>query len=151
MANLPKASRQTMKDLKKLISDMGQEAVRLGQLTDDSYERNNMAYLHRSYAKHVLADEGVIRRMLRSRALRIKGDQYKGRGIFEEIGMERIQNIAPDFWKRKTQAGKADTGLKGEKFIRFERRDASGEAMEPLPGFVSKPLGKLKAVAYWPA
>jgi hypothetical protein len=151
MAKLPEASRQNLKDLKKLISDMGKDAVRLKQLTADSYERNNMAYLHRSYAKHVLAEEGVIRRMLRSRALRIKGDQYKGRGIFEEIGMERIQNIAPDFWKRKTQAGKADAGLKGEKFIRFEKRDASGEVMEPLPGMTAKPLGRLRGVAYWPA
>src|SRR4030067_917283 len=86
-----------------------------------------------------------------SRAVRIKGDQYKGRGIFEEVGMERLQNIAPDFWKRKLQAGKADTSLEGETFIRCERRDASGEAMEPLPGMTAKPLGKLKAVAYWPA
>lgn len=151
MTRLPETSRQTLKDLKQLISDLGREAVRLGQLTDDSFQRNNMAYLHRSYAKHVLADEGVIRRMLRSRALRIKGDQYKGRGIFEEVDMERIQNIAPDFWRRKLQKGQADTSLKGEKFIRFEKRDASGEVMEPLPGMTAKPLGKLRGVSYWPA
>lgn len=151
MAKLPEASRQTLKDLKQLISDLGREAVRLGQLSADSYARNDMAYVHRTYAKHVLAEEGVIRRMLRSRALRIKGEQYKGRGIFEEVDMERIQNIAPDFWKRKLQKGQADASMKGEKFIRFEKRDASGEVMDPLPGMTAKPLGRLRAVEYWPA
>lgn len=151
LSQLPESSRETLAKLKQMISDLSKEAVRLGQLSGESHARNDMAYLHRTYAKHVLDQEGVIGRMLRTRSMRIKGNQYKGRGIFEEVGMGRIHDANPDFWKLKLEEGKADSSMKGEKLIRIERRDASGEAMDPLPGMTSKPLGKLRDVAYWPA
>jgi proteasome lid subunit RPN8/RPN11 len=149
MKSLPEASLKTLQQLKQLISDLSKEAVKLGQLSPEAFERNNMAYLHRTYAKHVLSNEGWLGQQLRARATRIKGNQYKGRGIFEHVGMDQI--VAPDFWKRKTQDGKADKSLKGEKLIRLERRDASAEMMDPLPGMTAKPLGKLREVIYLPA
>ncbi|MFZ5474178.1 MAG: hypothetical protein ACOZBV_09610 [Pseudomonadota bacterium] len=151
LAQLPEASRKILGELKTLISDLGKEAVRLGQLSAEAYERNNLAYLHRTYAKHVFNEEGVLRRALNSRAMRLRGEQYKGRGLFEDVAMDRIAAQAPEWWGRKLKEGQADKGLKGAKFIRFERRDASGTAMEPLPGMESKPLGKLREVVYWPA
>jgi len=149
LEQLPADSRDTLATLKKLISDMGKEAVRLGQMSREAYERNNMSYLHRTYAKHVLDKEGVIGKMLRARALRIKGNQYKGRGIFDEVKMDAIGGDR-EFW-RKLQQGRADNSLVGEKVIRFERRDASTEAMDALPGMTSKPMGRLHEVIYWPA
>lgn len=145
---LPEQSRETLKSLKQMISDMGKEAVRLGQLSPEAYERNDMAYLNRTYAKHMLKD-GKIGKFLRARALRIKGNQYKGRGIFDEVGMDKVGGDK-EFW-RKTQEGQADKSLVGEKLIRFERRDASTEAMDAFPGMTSKPMGKLREVVYWPA
>lgn len=149
LEQLPADSRDTLANLKALISNMGKEAVRLGQMSHEAYERNNMAYLHRTYAKHVLEPQGAISKMLRARALRIKGSQYKGRGIFDEVGMNAVGGD-PSFW-RKTQEGQADKSLVGEKVIRFERRDASTEAMDALPGMISKPMGKLREVIYWPS
>lgn len=147
-AQLPEQSRATLSMLKKLVSDMGREAVRLGQMSQEAYDRNNMAYLHRTYAKHVLNNEGRLGRFLRTRQLRIKGNQYKGRGIFDEVRMKSVGGD-PMFW-RKLQEGRADKSLIGERLIRFERRDASTERMDALPGMESKPLGRLREVVYWP-
>lgn len=150
IAQLPDTSRETLAKLKTLITELGMEAVRLGQLSSESQQRNSMSYLHRTYAKHVLNEEGAIAKMLRARSMRIKGSQYKGRGIFEEVPMDRIMAVHPVFW-RKLKTGKADIGMKGEKLIRFERRDASTEYMDALDGFEKKPMGKLREVVYWPA
>jgi len=149
LEQLPEESRKTLDALKKLISSLGEEAVRLGQMSNEAFQRNNMAYLHRTYAKHVLDNQGVISRMMRARALKIKGNQYKGRGIFDEVNMSDVGGD-PMFW-RKTQEGKADKSLVGKKVIRFERRDASTEAMDSLPGMESKPLGRLREVVFWPS
>lgn len=149
LAQLPEDSRDTLMRLKKLVSDLGAEAVRLGQLSQDAYQRNNMAYLHRTYAKHVIEPQGAISKMLRARSLRIKGNQYKGRGIFDEVRMDYVGGDTM-FW-RKLQAGRADKSLVGEKVIRFERRDDSTDAMDSLPGMAKKPKGRLFEVVYWPS
>lgn len=149
LAQLPEDSRETLMRLKKMVSDLGAEAVRLGQLSQDAYQRNNMAYLHRTYAKHVIEPQGAISKMLRARSLRIKGNQYKGRGIFDEVRMDYVGGDTM-FW-RKLQAGRADKSLVGEKVIRFERRDDSTDAMDSLPGMAKKPKGRLFEVVYWPS
>lgn len=149
LAQLPEDSRETLMRLKKMVSDLGAEAVRLGQLSQEAYQRNNMAYLHRTYAKHVIEPQGAISKMLRARSLRIKGNQYKGRGIFDEVRMDHVGGDTM-FW-RKLQAGRADKSLVGEKVIRFERRDGSTDAMDSLPGMAKKPKGRLIEVMYWPS
>lgn len=145
-----------MADVKRMIDDLSKEAVRLGQLSPDAFERNRFEYLHRSYQKHT-AELTKAETASRQRAIAVLGDQYKGRGMTDAIDMARVKNVAPEWWGRKLQAGKADAGLKGEKFIRLERRAPVGEGTRPLeeaqgPGDAN-PLrkGKLLEVAYWPA
>ena len=149
-AQLPAESVQVLKDVRTMIDQLSQEAVRLGQLDAETFKKHRFAYLRRSYAKHM---EEMTKRDMgkRQRAIAILGDQYKGRGMVDDVAMSKVQNVAPEWWKRKTQAGKADKGLKGEKFIRLERRANTGAGTAPLAGMTGRPDGKLLEVAYWPA
>jgi N12 class adenine-specific DNA methylase len=147
---LPAESLTVLNEVKGLIDQLSQEAVRLGQLDAEAFKKNRFAYLHRSYIKHTAELTAGESKSL-GRAISILGDQYKGRGMTDAVDMAKIKNIFPDWWQRKLQAGKADKGLKGEKFIRLERRAHSGEGTTVLPGFGDKSKGRLQEVAYWPA
>lgn len=139
-------------DLYQQVADeMGREAVRLGQLSADAFERHRWAYVHRSYQKHVL-DMPEQAKVERSRALKIRGDQYKGRGMSQPVPMKALQNIAPDWWGRKLKDGKGDTALRGQEFIRFDRRAAVGEGTADLEGFGTLGRrGRILETHYWPA
>lgn len=150
MEQLPPESIKTMAEVERMIDKLSQEAVALKQLDPETFKRNRFAYLRRSYVKHT-AELTKGEQTKRARAISILGDQYKGRGMTEGVEMKRIQNVAPEWWKRKLQAGKADKGLKGEKFIRLEKRANTGAGTVPLAGMTGRPDGKLLAVAYWPA
>lgn len=150
MQGLPEESVKVLQEVQQLIDKLSREAMAMGQLSPEAYERNRMAYLRRSYAKHVL-EQDAGEKAKRSRVISILGDQYKGRGLTEAAPMAKIQNLAPDWWKRKLQAGKADAGLKGEKFVRLERRAPAGAGTQVLPGMTTRPEGKLLEVAYYPA
>lgn len=160
MGQLPPESIKVLAEVEKMIDSLSKEAVALGQLDPDAYKRNRFAYLHRSYAKHE-AELTKGESAMRKRAIAILGDQYKGRGMSDKAAMKLIQNIAPEWWGRKTQNGKADKGLKGEQFIRLERRaSVPSQVTAPLmaaqgpvqPGANgTTPKGKLLEVAYWPA
>jgi hypothetical protein len=146
---LPAESLAVLKEVKELIDQLSQEAVRLGQLDAETFKRNRFAYLHRSYIKHT-AELTAGEAKSRGRTISILGDQYKGRGMSDAVDMAKIKNVAPDWWGRKLKAGRADKGLKGEKFIRLERRAASGEGTTALQGFGEKGKGRLLEVTYWP-
>ncbi|PUE08980.1 hypothetical protein B9Z51_08585 [Limnohabitans sp. T6-5] len=150
MQDLPAESVKVLQEVQKMIDHLSREAVTLGQLSEKAYKAHRFAYLRRSYAKHVveLSDKENAKR---SRTISVLGDQYKGRGFEEGASMRQIQAAAPGWWKRKTQEGQADTALKGEKFIRLERRAASGEGVTPLEGMDGKQPGKVLEVNYWPA
>lgn len=148
MQGLPEESVKVLTDVQKMIDQLSKEAVRMGQLSAEAYEANKFAYLRRSYAKHIL-EQTAAEKAKRARVISVLGDQYKGRGLTESAPMAKIK--ATDWWKRKEAKGKGDTALKGEKFIRLERRAASGEGVTPLPGMQGKAQGKLLEVAYWPA
>lgn len=150
MQGLPEESVQVLHDVQKMIDDLSQEAVRLGQLDPRSYERNKFAYLRRSYAKHVL-DMTPGEKTKRARVVSILGEQYKGRGMTQAVRMNQVKDVAPGWWGRKLKGGRADTALVGEKFIRLERRAASGQGTAPLPGMQGKAPGKVLEVAWWPA
>lgn len=150
MQGLPEESVKVLQDVQKMIDQLSREAVRLGQLSPEAYEANKFAYLRRSYAKHIL-EQTAGEKAKRARVISILGDQYKGRGLTEAATMAKLKNTAPEWWGRKLVKGKADAGLKGEKFVRLERRAASGEGTKPLEGMEGKALGKLLEVAYWPA
>lgn len=150
MNELPADSVKVLQEVQQMIDRLSKEAVALGQLDAETYERNKFAYLRRSYAKHIMEQtEGEKAR--RSRVLSILGDQYKGRGLTDAVPMSKIQNIAPDWWGRKMAKGKADTALKGQKFVRLERRKAAGQGTVPLPGMQDKADGKLLEVVFYPA
>jgi hypothetical protein len=120
MDQLPEASRKTLVEMKKAVSAIGQEAVDLGLMDQETYDRNNLAYLRRSYKKHEsLMSEG--QKAARRRAITIKGDQFKARGLRHDMEI-------------------GDT-VKGDKYIRYEKRD------DPKDG---ERLGKLTAIEYIP-
>lgn len=153
---LPEQARATLHALKRLVHDLGVEQVRLGLLSKEAFERNEWAYLHRSYAKYDLRnpDNELTpgERRTRARAIAIWGDSYKGRGISDDVAMSKINNVAPEFWQRKLKAGKADVALVGKKFIRFERRANRGEGAGVLPGMeATGQPGRLLEAHYWPA
>jgi hypothetical protein len=151
MEQLPPESVKILEDVRQMIDKLSREAVRMGQLSADVYEKTKFAYLRRSYAKYTL-DQTPGQKAARARAISVLGDQYKGRGLTEAATMAQIQNSAPEWWKRKMAKGKADTSLKGEKFIRLERRAPSGQNVNPLPGVAgNKALGKIREVHYFPA
>jgi N12 class adenine-specific DNA methylase/adenine-specific DNA methylase len=150
MQGLPEESVQVLQDVQKMIDQLSKEAVRLGQLSQDAFERNRWAYLRRSYAKHIL-EQTAGEKAKRARVISILGDQYKGRGLTEAASMDKIKNSAPEWWGRKLKEGKGDAGLKGQQFLRLERRDGNGAGVAPLDGMDGKGTGRLREVAYWPA
>lgn len=121
MQALPAESVKVLEQVRELIDTMSQEAVRLKQLSPEAFERNRFAYLHRAYAKHELSQTPEEKRN-RAAGVKIVGDQYKGRGITKEAGMAQIKNGAPEWWGRRLEQGKADTSLKGQQFVRLEKR-----------------------------
>ena len=155
-SQLPAESVKVMSDVKALVDKLSQEAVKLGQLDPEAFKSNRFEYLRRSYVKHTTElTKGESNS--RQRSIAVLGDQYKGRGMTDSAPMAKIKNVAPEWWGRKLQQGKADKDLKGEKFIRLERRAPNGQGTLPLvtiqgPGNTN-PLqkGRLLEVNYWPA
>jgi N12 class adenine-specific DNA methylase len=155
-AQLPPESVKVMEEVKAMIDKLSQEAVALGQLDPEAFKRNRFEYLRRSYIKHT-AELTKAETAGRKRAIAILGDQYKGRGMSESIDMAKFKNVAPEWWGRKLKDGQADKALKGEKFIRLERRAPVGDGVMELapaagPGETNpQKKGRLMEVAYWPA
>lgn len=146
--SLPEDSRKVLVDLKQRIDQLSKEAVQLGMLSQDAYERNSMAYLHRSYKRFEVGDKG--NQAIRSRAIKILGNQFKGRGLRDDVTMDRVKG--PDWWERKLSAGVADPSLKGMKFTRLELRELpDSQTAELFEGGKDQALGKLRNVVYWPA
>jgi len=155
-AQLPPESLKVMEEVKGMIDKLSQEAVALGQLDPEAFKRNRFEYLRRSYIKHT-TELTKAETSKRKRAIAILGEQYKSRGMTEAIDMAKFKNVAPEWWGRKLQDGKADKGLKGEKFIRLERRASMGDGVMELapaagPGNTNpQPKGRLLEAIYWPA
>lgn len=150
MQGLPEESVQVLQEVQQMIDRLSRDAVRLGQLDPEAFERNRFAYLRRSYVKHTL-EQTPSEKAKRARTIAVLGEQYKGRGLTESAPMARIQAAAPEWWGRKLAKGKADAGLKGEHFIRLERQASSGEGTKPLEGMTGKQPGRILEAAYWPA
>lgn len=152
---LPPESLKVMEEVKGMIDRLSQEAVNLGQLDLETFKRNRFEYLRRSYIKHT-AELTKSETEGRRRAIAILGDQYKGRGMTDAVDMAKFKNVAPEWWNRKLKDGQADKQLKGEKFIRLERREVAGAGVMDLeqaagPGETNpQGKGKLREVIYWP-
>jgi len=119
MAILPADSRATLAAMKEQIDQLGRDAVELGLLSEESYGRNKMAYLHRSYQKHEV--EGAAFVSANRKAKAIRAETYRGRGLRHDISGDRLPGVQ-----------------KGDKYVRMELRDPGAEGE----------LGKLKRVAY---
>ena len=151
LRGLPEGSVRVLREVQQMIDDLSREAVRLGQLSPEAYQRHRFAYVRRSYLKHVVGADPEHQAM-RRRAITVLGDQYRGRGLEIDAGMAQMRATAPEWWGRKLRAGRADAALKNERFIRLERRAPSGEGVAALPGVEGqKPPGRVVEVAYWPA
>lgn len=112
MAQLPPESQQVLTDIKIQIAKLTIEAVRLGQLDAETAERNFLAYLHRSYAKYDLNTDDKTWKAERAKAIKILGDQYKGRGLKMDVDPDRIHS-APGWWQDEMK-GKRVKVLKNE-------------------------------------
>ncbi len=144
---LPSATMENLSEpIRKAIDQMGLEAVELGLISRESYERNKGKYLHRVYAKgeeDVGSLEAMVRALGRSRRRRIVGDQFKGRGIFKEVAIERIFKDNEAFLGARR--GKPQVG---EMIRVLEVRSTSN--IDPLTGMES-PSGRMVRRVYLPA
>ena len=113
--------------IRQAIDEMGQEAVMLGLISPESFERNRGSYLHRVYMKDEGDAGGLQRwasRWLTRRRRKIVGDQFKGRGLFEEIDVDRLMRHIPGYAE-----GTVGRPNKGDRFRMLDlvSRKASAE------------------------
>ncbi len=103
--------------IKEAIDQMGREAVEMGLISPEAYERNRGAYLHRSYLKYE-ADRTplgkAIGRFLDKRRKRLMGDTLRGRGMTMErdagtiaaaLGGSIADGDMVTVFRQKTEAG----------------------------------------------
>jgi hypothetical protein len=79
--------------IREAVDDLGREAVELGLVSEESYQRNRGTYLHRVYMKDEAAQSGLSRwagQMMASRRKKIVGNQLRGRGIFMDVDAGRV-------------------------------------------------------------
>jgi len=141
--------------IREAIDDLGREAMELGLISRESYEKNKGSYLHRVYKGHESSQTKLgswVSSMSATRRKRIRGDELKARGMTIKTGMDKLLSSMPkDWWGSKEQDGKADKALKGKEFYVFDRLSHTGEGTGNLPGMGEKQTGKLKDRVYWPA
>ncbi|MCA3128561.1 MAG: hypothetical protein IOD10_16820, partial [Rhodocyclaceae bacterium] len=147
IANLSPEGQAVLREVKQRVQDMGREQVRLGLLSAAAFERNEWAYLRRSYRKYEEAQTEKVRQR-RGRAIQVWGDSYIGRGLFDSVDPSKLQGRG--WFGTKSKDGQADKQAVGQKFVRLERRKPSGEGVDNLPGIEGKkPRGKLLEAVYW--
>lgn len=132
--------------IREAIDSLGAQAVDLGLISRESYERNKGKYLHRIYTKYE-AEEGAIGKWAKEKILarrrRLIGNQLKGRGLFEEVEAGSIFRGNEEFAK-----GQRGTPQMGDRVIILDLRTTTGT--DALPG-VEAPKGRLRKRIYWPA
>jgi hypothetical protein len=100
--------------IRKAIDDMGAEAVSLGLISAESFDRNRGSYLHRIYTKNEVDQStlaGWVSAKMANRRKRIIGDQLKGRGMFMDVAGDRLMKDVASF-----QQGARGAAVLGEKF-----------------------------------
>lgn len=154
---IPDAEWKKLSDpIRAAVDEMGQEAVMLGLISAETYERNKGSYLHRVYLKHESRDAGLgrwMRRALDRRRRAIIGNATKRRGIDQPVTMSQLQRHAPDeWWGRKMKEGAADKALANTEWLMLQRVEQAGEGVAPLPG-LEEGGGprRIKETIYWPA
>lgn len=141
--------------IRNAIDQLGQEAMELGLISRESYERNKGSYLHRVYRGYE-AQQTALGRWVSQRAgakrKRIRGDELKGRGMNNDVTMKRLlKHAPPDWWGRKLVKGQADKGLNKAEFYILDRQQAIGQATEPLIEGGKQQKPRIVERVYWPA
>lgn len=147
------------------IEHMGMEAVNLGFVSMETYQQNKGTWLHRAYYEHesYLSEGDSLQRWigqtLRGAGRGIRGDAFKGRGIFMDISQRRLlrdvpRNVADRLgWgEPKTKvSGKPDNMLLGARFKIFDQLvDENATMLAPGIPAGATPT-KIKRRIYWPA
>jgi proteasome lid subunit RPN8/RPN11 len=150
-------------EIRAAVEALGLEAVNLGLVSRESYERNKGTYLHRVYTEYELGgkDKTLSRFMgslVAGKKHQIKGDEMKGRGIFQEVTQGRLlKDISSpdvqDFFGIKKRRGKPDETLLTKKFRILDLYDeGKSPGNQTLPGIEDTPLAhKLKKRLIVPA
>lgn len=124
--------------IRAAIDQLGQEAVALGLVSAESYERNRATYLHRVYRKYE-ADQNGLNRMVNSvmggKRKKIIGNQFKGRGIFEEVTVDRLMRDVKEF-----HDGARGRTQKGETFVRLDEMPDQAQLMLDENASSERPL-----------
>lgn len=131
--------------IRAAVDQLGQEAVGMGLLSAESFERNRGTYLHRVYKKYEADSNDLVRTVnaiMGSRRKKIIGDQFRGRGIFQEVVLSRLMRDVPD-WHEGAR-GKPENG---EKFIRLDEMPSQAQLELDENLSAEKPL----RTVYWPA
>lgn len=79
--------------IRAAVDHMGEEAVELGLISAETFERNRGAYLHRVYLKHETDQPGLARwasQLMTSRRKRIIGEEFKGRGLWQAVSPQHL-------------------------------------------------------------
>ena len=125
------AMKRLAQPIRQAIDDLGAEAVSLGLISAESFERNRGAYLHRVYAKNEI-DQGTmagwVSTKMTSRRKRIIGDQLKGRGMFWDVDSTRLMQDVESFKK-----GQRGAPVKGEKFRVIDEVSATADLTGGAP------------------
>ena len=111
--SLPEESKALMREIKQKLVDMGKEAVSLGLLDKQTWEKNLYAYLHRDYAKYEFAQTAHSQQ--RANTLSIMADSFKHRGMNGLI--ESVNVIADDH---------AAAIAKGARLVRLDQMSKNG-------------------------
>lgn len=133
--------------IRNTIDDMGAEAVQLGLISAEAFERNRGAYLHRVYLKHENDQGGLSRwvsRMAGRQRKKIIGEQFKGRGLWIEVDQGRLMRDVPGFAEARRGAP-----VKGETFRVLDRIE--GEGQGTLRGIQPRSKRRVLDRVYLPA
>ena len=125
MDKIPADQRENLETIRSFVQDLGKEEVRLGLLSAEAQERNDLTYLRRTYQKYEMDQKGDVLKK-RQKAIKILGDNQKGRGMFDDpIANSRVrESNDPDF----AQAIRGRPGaIRDMKFTRFMRHDKNGK------------------------
>jgi hypothetical protein len=133
--------------IRKAIDDMGAEAVQLGLLSAESFERNRGAYLHRVYQKHEAEQGGLskwVSDMATQRRRKIIGNQFKGRGMWLEVGVKKLMDRVEGF-----DSAERGTPVVGEKFRVLDLVQGAGQG--EIEGVAQQAKKKVLDRIYLPA
>jgi hypothetical protein len=132
--------------IRAAIDQLGQQAVALGLVSPESFERNRAIYLHRVYKKYE-ADANGLNRMVNAimggLRKKIVGNQFKGRGLFEDrFTVDELMRDVLSF-----HGGARGRPEKGERFMRLDEMPQQGALQLDEQQARERPL----RTVWWPA